>query len=40
LIALPGIGKDLAGKIREYLATGRIAKYGTQPREIPAGREA
>jgi len=37
LIALPGIGKDLAGKIREYLATGRIAKYDKLTREIPAG---
>jgi DNA polymerase (family 10) len=37
LIALPGIGKDLAGKIREYLATGRIAKYDELTREIPAG---
>jgi len=36
LLALPGIGKDLAGKIREYLATARIAKYDELTREIPA----
>ena len=37
LIALPGIGKDLAGKIREYLTTGRIAKFEELTKEIPAG---
>jgi len=36
LLELPGIGKDLSGKIREYLATGRIAKYDELTREIPA----
>jgi DNA polymerase (family X) len=36
LNALPGIGKDLAGKIREYLTTGRIAKYDELTKEIPA----
>ena len=36
LSALPGIGKDLAGKIREYLATGRIAKYDELTKKIPA----
>jgi len=36
LIALPGIGRDLAGKIREYLTTGRIAKYDELTKEIPA----
>jgi DNA polymerase (family 10) len=37
LTALPGIGKDLAAKIREYLATNRIAKYDELTKEIPAG---
>jgi DNA polymerase (family X) len=34
---IPGIGKDLSGKIREYLETGRIAKYEELKQEIPAG---
>jgi len=37
LAALPGIGRDLAAKVREYVATGRIAKYGELTKEIPAG---
>ncbi len=37
LTELPGIGKDLAAKIREYLATGMIAKYEELKQEIPAG---
>ncbi|MDA8101266.1 MAG: DNA polymerase/3'-5' exonuclease PolX [Nitrospiraceae bacterium] len=37
LTDLPGIGKDLAGKIAEYLATGRIAKYEELKKDIPVG---
>jgi DNA polymerase (family 10) len=37
LIALPGIGRDLAGKVREYLTTGRIAKHEELKKSIPAG---
>jgi DNA polymerase (family X) len=37
LTGLPGIGKDLAAKIGEYLTTGRIAKYEELTKEIPAG---
>lgn len=34
---IPGIGADLAGKIQEYLATGRIADIEAEKRGIPAG---
>ncbi|MGE5190161.1 MAG: DNA polymerase/3'-5' exonuclease PolX [Gemmatimonadota bacterium] len=37
LAALPGIGKDLAGKIRQHVATGRIDLREELKREIPAG---
>ncbi len=37
LSAIPGIGKDLAGKVREYLETGRIAKHEELKRMIPQG---
>ncbi len=37
LAALPGIGKDLAGKIREHAATGRIGVHDALKKEIPAG---
>jgi len=37
LIAVPGIGKDLAGKVREYLETGKIAKHEELKRDIPEG---
>jgi DNA polymerase (family 10) len=37
LMAIPGIGKDLGGKIREYLETGAIAKHEELKKEIPAG---
>jgi DNA polymerase (family 10) len=37
LAAIPGIGKDLAGKVREYLETGGIAKHEELKREIPQG---
>ena len=35
--AIPGIGKDLAGKIHEYLETGKIAKHEEMKKEIPEG---
>ncbi len=37
LAALPGIGKDLAGKIREQVATGHIGLHDALKKEIPAG---
>ncbi len=37
LMLIPGIGKDLALKIREYCATGRIAKHEEMMKEMPAG---
>jgi DNA polymerase (family 10) len=37
LEGIPGIGKDLAGKIQEFLASGRIAYLEELRREIPAG---
>lgn len=37
LTSVPGIGKDLAGKIREYIETGRIAKHEELKKEIPGG---
>lgn len=37
LAAIPGIGKDLIGKIREYLEKGTVAKHEELMKEIPAG---
>ena len=37
LEAIPGIGKDLKAKIREYLATGKVAKHEDLKKDIPAG---
>lgn len=37
LMQLPGIGKDLAGKIREYCQTGRVAAHEKMIKEIPSG---
>lgn len=37
MAAIPGIGKDLTGKIREFIATGRVAKHEQLRKEIPAG---
>ena len=34
---IPGIGKDLAGKIQEFVTSGRIAYLEELRREIPAG---
>ena len=36
LTNLPGIGQDLAGKIREILATGRLAALEAQRKKVPA----
>lgn len=37
LLDVPGIGKDLAGKIQEYLANGKVEYLEGLRREIPAG---
>ena len=37
LRAIPGIGQDLAAKIREFLDTGRIEAYEKLLQDIPAG---
>jgi DNA polymerase (family 10) len=37
LEAIPGIGKDLADKIREFLETGQVAKHEELKREIRGG---
>jgi DNA polymerase (family X) len=37
LTALPGIGRDLAARIDEYLTTGRLAQLETLRAELPAG---
>jgi DNA polymerase (family 10) len=37
LEAIPGIGKDLANKVHEYLETGKIAKHEELKKEIPEG---
>lgn len=37
LEAVPGIGKDLAGKIQEYLSTGKVAKHEELKKDIPGG---
>jgi DNA polymerase (family 10) len=37
LVAIPGIGKDLAGKVHEYLETGKIAKHEELKQDIPGG---
>jgi DNA polymerase (family 10) len=34
---VPGIGKDLAAKVREYLETGRIARHEELKQDAPAG---
>ena len=34
---IPGVGKDLAGKILEYLRTGRVKEVETAKRGIPGG---
>lgn len=37
LLDVPGIGKDLAGKIQEYLTTGRVEYLEGLRKEIPGG---
>jgi DNA polymerase (family 10) len=37
LESIPGIGKDLAAKIHEFIETGKIAKHEELKREIPGG---
>jgi DNA polymerase (family 10) len=37
LTAIPGIGKDLAAKIREYITTGKVAKYEELKQDFPRG---
>lgn len=37
LAAIPGIGKDLIGKIHEYLEKGVVAKHEELKKEIPGG---
>ncbi|NJD63620.1 MAG: DNA polymerase/3'-5' exonuclease PolX [Deltaproteobacteria bacterium] len=37
LTAIPGIGRDLAGKIRQYAQTGRVDLYEELKNEVPAG---
>jgi len=37
LVALPGIGKDLAGKIREIVETGKLTLLEELKRELPEG---
>lgn len=37
LEAIPGIGKDLAAKIQDYLSTGKVAKHEELKKDIPGG---
>lgn len=37
LLKIPGIGEDLAGKINEYIRTGRLKFYEDLKREVPEG---
>ncbi len=37
LTSLPGIGRDLAARVEEYLARGRLAQLDTLRAELPAG---
>jgi DNA polymerase (family 10) len=37
LASVPGIGKDLAGKIQEYLSTGKVAKHDELKKDFPGG---
>ncbi len=37
LVAIPGIGKDLVGKIHEYLEKGFVTKHEELKKEIPTG---
>ncbi|MEW6417462.1 MAG: DNA polymerase/3'-5' exonuclease PolX [Nitrospirota bacterium] len=37
LLSIPGIGQDLAGKIEEYVKTGRLQFYEDLKKEVPEG---
>ena len=37
LMKIPGIGQDLAGKIEEYVKTGRVQAYEDLKKEVPEG---
>ncbi|RMG56972.1 MAG: DNA polymerase III, partial [Deltaproteobacteria bacterium] len=37
LLSLPGIGKDMAGKIREIAETGRLSHLEELKKKVPAG---
>jgi DNA polymerase (family 10) len=37
LMKVPGIGQDLAGKIEEYVKTGRVRTYEDLKKEVPEG---
>ncbi|MCK4619205.1 MAG: DNA polymerase III, partial [Desulfobacterales bacterium] len=37
LEAIPGIGKDLAGKIQEFVSTGALKYYDELKKEVPSG---
>lgn len=36
LTSIPGVGKDLAEKIKEYLTTGRVATYEELKKQVPS----
>src|SRR6266545_1749123 len=40
LAAIPGVGKAIAAKVREYLDTGRVAKLEELRAEVPTGLRA
>src|ERR671915_2199103 len=40
LAAIPGVGKAIAAKVREYLDTGRVAKLEELRAEVPPGLRA
>jgi len=37
LVKIPGIGQDLAGKIQEYVGTGKLQFYEELKKEVPGG---
>ena len=39
LLKIPGIGQDLAGKIDEYVKTGRIQAYEDLKKDVPEGAQ-
>jgi DNA polymerase (family 10) len=40
LLTVPGIGQDLAGKVEEYVRTGKLQFYEDLKKEVPAGLSA